>query len=242
MEQIFQHDFIIPPSACDFDGRLSYPGAFSVFMDLATEHAEHLGVGLSAMRARDRFWLTVKTRIVFQERPEISEVVRLLTWPEKPGPLRFNRSYEMRRDGALLVAGRTEWAVMNTGTGALARSTDVLPEALCYERGSALDSGYARVAGSFEGLEPFSEYRVRSTDIDLGGHMNNAAYPRALFGCFTVDQRRENDLRCIDMIFRSPCYEGETLEFRRRDHDGVLDLRASRGEETVLLARLEPKK
>ncbi len=239
MEQIFQHDFIIPPSACDFDGRLSYPGAFSVFMDLATEHAEHLGVGLSAMRARDRFWLTVKTRIVFQERPEISEVVRLLTWPEKPGPLRFNRSYEMRRDGALLVAGRTEWAVMNTGTGALARSTDVLPEALCYERGSALDSGYARVAGSFEGLEPFSEYRVRSTDIDLGGHMNNAAYPRALFSAFSSEELRGREIHSVDLIFRAPCFEGDMLSFCKKERDGGTDYRMARGGETVLLARVE---
>ncbi len=239
MQQIFERELLIPPSACDYNGRLGYAGAFGVFMDLATEHAERLGAGLGAMRAKDRFWLTVKTRIVFFDRPRISEAVRLSTWPEKPGPLRFNRSYELRRAGELLVAGRTEWAVLNTATNRLAPSADLLPEGLEYERGSALDSGYARCPGSFEGIEPFAAYRVRCTDIDVGGHMNNAAYPRALFGAFSSAQLQAMDVRSVDLVFRAPCFEGDTLQFYKKERENGLDLRMARGDETVLLARIE---
>lgn len=239
MQQTFERGLLIPPSACDYDGRLGYAGAFSLFMDLATEHAERLGVGLAAMQAKKRFWLTVKTRIVYYDRPRISEEATLATWPEKPGPLRFNRSYELRRGGALLVAGRTEWAVLDTVTGALSPSADVLPEGLAYERGPALEGGYARVPDRFEGAEDFAEYRVRSSDIDVGGHMNNAAYPRALFAAFSSGELRDLDLRSADLIFRAPCFEGDTLRFYRKERGGGLDLRVARGEETVLLGRLE---
>ena len=169
MQQVFERDFMIPPSACDASGCLSYPGAFAVFMDLATEHAERLGVGLSAMRKKNRFWLTVKTKIVYSERPAISERVRLLTWPEKPGPLRFNRSYALRRGDTLLLAGRTEWAVLDTATGSLAPSADIMPEGMVYERASALAESYARIPPRFEG-EPFASCRVRSTDIPRRAH------------------------------------------------------------------------
>lgn len=237
MEQVFERPYIVAPSLCDFDGRLSIPGAFALFMDLATEHAEALGVGLSAMQAKSRFWLTVRTKIVFDERPDMSEAVRLLTWPEKPGPLRCNRSYELWRGDRRLIAGRTEWAVLNTGTGALTPSRDVFPENLDYGRGSALEEGFARVPDRFDGA-PFAEYRVRSTDIDLGGHMNNAAYPRALFGAFSVRALREKPVRCVDLIFRAPCHEGELLSFYKMEEDGRLDIRMTRGEETVLLGRI----
>ena len=237
MQQVFERDFIIPPSACDASGCLSYPGAFSVFMDLATEHAERLGVGLSAMRMKDRFWLTVKTKIVYFERPALSETVRLLTWPEKPGPLRFNRSYELRRGDALLIAGRTEWAVLNTATGALAPSADIMPEGMVYERSSALTESYARIPPRFEAA-PFASYRVRSTDIDLGGHMNNAAYPRALFGVFSSQELAARPIRSVDLAFRAPCYEGEELAISRREDGGVLDFCLSKSEEVRLLARI----
>ena len=237
MEQVFERPYMIAPSICDFDGRLSVPGAFSLFMDLATEHAERLGVGLSAMRAKNRFWLTVKTKIIFDERPAISEAVRLLTWPEKPGPLRFNRSYELWHDDRRVIAGRTEWAVLNTESGALAPSQDIFPENLNYVRGSALEESFARVPDRFDG-EPFAEYRVRPTDIDLGSHMNNAAYPRALFGAFSVQALREKPVRCVDLIFRAPCHEGDLLSFYKKEEDGRLDIRMARGEETVLLGRI----
>lgn len=241
MQQIFERETLIPPSACDFDGRLSYAGAFALFMDLATEHAQRLGVGLAVMREKKRFWLTVKTKIVFHERPAISEAVRLLTWPEKPGPLRFNRSYELRRGEELLLSGRTEWAVMNTETGALAPSADIMPEGLAYGRGPAVSEGYARVPDRFSEAEDFAAYTVRSIDIDLGGHMNNAAYPRALFGAFSTEELKEREIRSVDLIFRAPCFEGDQLRFYKKEGEGVLDLRMARGEETVLLARIADK-
>ena len=58
----------------------------------------------------------------------------------------------------------------------------------------------------------------------------------------TFGAKEQHDLRAVDLIFRSPCYEGETLDFRRLDHDGVLDVCASRGNDVVFLARLEPRK
>ena len=209
-----------------------------MLMDLATEHAERLGIGLSAMMAKKRFWVTVRTKIIFYERPAVSEEVRLITWPEKPGQVRCNRSYEIRRGESLLISGRTEWAVMNTETNTIAPATDLFPADLDYVSGAALSEPFARISTRFDGLEPFASYTVRSTDIDLGGHMNNAAYPRALFGAFTIQELEDMRARSIDLIFRAPCYEGEKLDFYKKPGEGVLDLRAARGDETVLLARI----
>lgn len=238
MQPRFEQEILIPPSACDYSGRLGYAGAFAVLMDLATEHAERLGIGLAAMKAKNRFWVTVRTKILFHERPAVSEAVRLITWPEKPGAVRCNRSYEIRRADALLISGRTEWAVMNTETNTIAPATDLFPAELDYADGAAVSEPFARVPARFEGLEPFAGYTVRSTDIDLGGHMNNAAYPRALFGAFSSRELDALRVRAIDLIFRAPCYEGEKLDFYKKPGEGALDLRVARGDETVLLARI----
>lgn len=238
MQPIFEQNILIPPSACDYSGRLGYAGAFAVLMDLATEHAEHLGIGLAAMKAKNRFWVTVRTKIIFHERPAVSEAVRLITWPEKPGAVRCNRSYEIRRGDKLLIAGRTEWAVMNTEANAIAPAADLFPADLDYVSGSSVSEPFVRIPARFDGTEPFASYTVRSTDIDLGGHMNNAAYPRALFGAFSAKELEAMQARSIDLIFRAPCYEGEKLDFYKKESGGVTDLRIARGDETVLLARI----
>lgn len=238
MQPIFEQNILIPPSACDYSGRLGYAGAFAVLMDLATEHAEHLGIGLAAMKAKNRFWVTVRTKIIFHERPAVSEAVQLITWPEKPGAVRCNRSYEIRRGDKLLIAGRTEWAVMNTEANAIAPAADLFPADLDYVSGSSVSEPFVRIPARFDGTEPFASYTVRSTDIDLGGHMNNAAYPRALFGAFSAKELEAMQARSIDLIFRAPCYEGEKLDFYKKESEGVTDLRIARGDETVLLARI----
>ena len=238
MQPRFEQEILIPPSACDYSGKLGYAGAFAVLMDLATEHAERLGIGLAAMKAKNRFWVTVKTKIIFYEHPAVSEAVRLITWPEKPGAVRCNRSYEIRRGDELLIAGRTEWAVMNTELNTIAPATDLFPAELDYMSGASVSEPFARIPARFDGAEPFASYTVRSTDIDLGGHMNNAAYPRALFAAFSTKELEAMQARSIDLIFRTPCYEGEELTFYKREGEGVTDLRVARGDETVLLARI----
>lgn len=238
MEQKFETEILIPPSACDYSGKLGYAGAFAVLMDLATEHAERLGIGLAAMRAKNRFWVTVKTKILFYERPAVSESVRLITWPEKPGAVRCNRSYEIRRGDTLLLAARTEWAVMNTELNTIAPATDLFPADLDYESGAAVNEPFARVPDRFDGIEPFAAYTVRSSDIDLGGHMNNAAYPRALFGAFFTGELDARKIRSVDLIFRAPCYEGQALAFYKKEADSALDLKIARGGDTILLARI----
>ena len=49
---------------------------------------------------------------------------------------------------------------------------------------------------------------------------------------------RAMDISEIDISFRAPCFEGETLAFYKKENGGALDLRAARGDETVLLVRI----
>ena len=58
----------IGPSICDASGKLSHAEAFGLFMDIASFHAEQIGVGLGAMAQKDLFWLTVKTQVNFIRR------------------------------------------------------------------------------------------------------------------------------------------------------------------------------
>ena len=236
MQQVFEQQTDISPSLADSQGLLSYPGAFALFQDLAASHAERLGIGLKAMTEKKFFWLTVRTKIVFLSRPALGETVTARTWPEKPGAVRCNRSYEISRGEDILIRGRTEWAILNIETRGITPSEGLFP-ALPFDRGPACTEPFARIPDRFEGLEPFAEYQVRSTDIDVGGHMNNAAYLRALFGAFSSRELQDMTLRSVDAVFRAPCFEGETLSVYRKEQTDSLDLRVARGEETVLLAR-----
>ncbi len=226
MRAVLEKQIMILPGMCDSTARLGIPDAFSLCMDLATEHAEELGCGLNALMPQGKFWLTVKTKLRFYRRPRMTETVTASTWPEKPGAMRCLRDYLVRSDDEILVAGKTQWAIVNTVSGRLESMAGVYPEGLSLSSEQALPDPFARVDGPFTG-EPFASYTVRSTDIDLGGHMNNAAYVRALAGLFPSGEWNGMHIRDMDVLFRSPCYEGNVLNFYRQQTTDGLAVQAS---------------
>ena len=238
MKRVYTREAAILPSVCDGTGRLSVPGTFALFMDAATEHAEALGVGLRAMAAKNLFWLTVRTRVRFSRRPAMMETVTVETFPEDGGKVRCYRDYRLKSGEELLAEGKTEWAVLDTATGRLHPAQDVMPADLEPPVPPVWEEPFSRIDEDFTGAELLGTYTVASTDIDLGGHMNNAAYIRALAGMFPGKAWNAMRIRELEVVFRAPCFEGDALAVERRCADGVTDLRMREGDKTVLLARI----
>ena len=242
MEQVFEQSMLIGPSVCDASGRMSFHDTFSVCMDIAAAHADALGCGLYDLAPKDLFWVTVKTQLRFFDRPRMMERVTLRTWPEAPGKLRGNRSYEVRRGNALLIAGKTEWAVMRLKTMQPSLLREVYPAELEFTMESAAPGPFARITDDFSDSKTVAAYTVRSSDIDVGGHMNNASYLRAALGSFSNEELRNMHIGKIDAIFRSPCFEGEKLTLQQRDNEHGHDLRFAKADaSTALLLRIERK-
>ena len=64
--------------------------------------------------------------------------------------------------------------------------------------------------------EEVGRYVVRSTDIDIGHHMNNVAYLRMLFGAFTCAELAARPIREAEIAYRKECRQGEELTIRRK--------------------------
>lgn len=236
MIPVYEKEYLIGPGLADSTGKLGYHETFRLFMDMAANHAALIGVGLYDMGARDMFWLTVKTKAIFGVRPPIGSTVLLRTFPEKPERIRGCRSYEVIWNGSSVIRGKTEWAVMNTAAKRLVPMKDVYPEGLEFGAGLCPEP-FCRIEES-DG-ETYLTYRVGSSDVDVGGHMNNAAYVRAMLGSLSSEELFAFAPRTIDVAYRASCYEGETLEMKKRRSDAAIEIGAYRNGECAVLIRLE---
>ena len=227
----------ILPSLSDASGKLSIPATFDLFMDIAAAHSNDMRMGFADMAKKQLYWLTAKTKIVFHERPRLAESVVVRTWPEKPEAVRCNRSYEILRDGKRIVSGRTEWVVWNTESRRVSRAAGIFPEELDFVTPAVFNEPYARIPDSFAG-SPFAEYTVRSTDIDVGKHMNNVAYVRALAGSFSCAEWESFRPSSMDVVFQTPCFEGDLIRIWRQDEEGAVRFRFTKEDRTVFLAEI----
>ncbi len=222
MENYLDKEETLYTSKLDYAGRLKLAGLFDLFMDLAAEQAERMGVGYDDMMAHRAFWLAIRTRVRIYENPGYGDAVTVRTWPGTAGNVKFDRFYTLKRDGEVLAEGRTEWAAQNVDTGRLMRPgefgypTDLrpLPERVC-------DGPFTRFREKPEQGALCARYTVGSRDIDTGRHMNNVAYVRMLMGTFSVAELEAMDVAEAEIAYSAACREGEELSvYRRRDEEG----------------------
>ena len=219
MEASFTRKQTITPGICDASGRLGCADTFRLFQDVASEHAERMGLGGIAMQKQHAFWMTVRTRVHFYKRPRMMQEVDLSTWPMAPGRMRCDRCYRLSDDETLLAEGRTEWCVYDTQANAV-RSTEGLfdPETV-FSDALLLPVPYARFRHDFAEDDRACTHVVRASDVDVGRHMNNVAYLRMLMDSFSVAEQERMRITEMEILFCMPCFEGEALDVLRRRTD-----------------------
>ena len=222
----YDKGMIIGPSLCDFSGRLSLQDALAIFMDIAAEHADKLGIGLKYLAKENSFWLTEKTRIHFNRRPFMGEAVEVSTWPEQPDGTRCSRDYTITDNGKVLVEGKTLWAIMDMKAGKLREVKDVYPKDIDILENVVLPEGFTKFDDENFGGELLGEYTVNSADIDIGNHMNNAAYGKALASLFSTEELKKADFTELEIHYKGQCHEGEKLTFMKKQEDGTLKILA----------------
>ena len=219
MAEKYSKNMMIGTSLCGADGKMSIPSTFAVFQDIASEHAEIMGIGFEAMQENHAFWVIVRTRVHFYKQPAIADRVEIETWPLQHGNVRCDRCYRITKSGELMTEGRTEWCVMNTDTGAACRLEGVFRPDIEYCDERLLDTPYARFRHDFSEENLASRYTVRTSDVDMGRHMNNVAYLRALTDAFSVAELEEMQVSEMEIMYLSPCFEADTLDIMRRRTD-----------------------
>lgn len=224
MKNTLEKQLLIPANLCDINSNLSIQGAFALFMNLACEHGPEIDLGMESLMKKGMFWLTVKTRIHFYSFPKMLQPVSALSWPERPGRIRCNRYYQLVGDSGVLMDGKTEWAVIEMETGRFVKLLEIHPEELEFNETTLLPEPFLRIDENFDDAKIIDTYKIRSTDIDLGKHLNNANYPRIFLGALSNDELSSLIITEAEINFRAPCFEGEILTVKKREGEGYYDL------------------
>ena len=222
----FSRNITVLPSMCGGDSKLGIQSALDMFQDTATIHAESVDLGPTAMDRNNSFWVITKTRIHILRMPKMLEEVASNTWIQKCERASCERDYSITSGDETLAYGRSIWAVVSHETGRLLHLDKMYPD-VEFTVPVPDDRPFVRIGRDFDGCEVIGEYKVRSIDIDLGGHMNNVNYVRAMLGCFSSEELAALNISEIETNFLAQTFEGETLTFRRRDFEGGFDIGAA---------------
>ena len=110
----------------DINERLTAKSILSIFQDVASIHAEEIGVGYEAMVKNNLYWVLSRVKFDIIKMPFINQTVIVETWPHVKGRIDFDRDIRiLSEEGEVLIIGTSKWCVIDAVSRMLQRTENV---------------------------------------------------------------------------------------------------------------------
>lgn len=161
---------------CGADGLVRSSALLRYAQDLAWIHSERMGFTRAWYAERDMAWVVRAAELVILAPLPLGEVLSLST-----AVTGFRRVWSRRRtegrlaDGSLALWAHTDWVMTDSVKGTPGRVPPEFPDAFAVPPGG-FEPGRVALPPAPASGPLVHRMRVRPSDIDPMGHVNNAAY------------------------------------------------------------------
>jgi len=215
MSSKFEKSYQIHVYETSPNARLSIHSLLNYLQDIASDHAEMLGFGRDDLMKQNSFWVLSRLYIEITHWPGWDEIIFLRTWPNGTDKLFALRNYEIcYLNGHILGYASSSWLILDRTTKRIQR-----PE-------SFIDGLNISKPEKFEirnatKLETFAEqgqtnhcFRIKTSDLDLNFHTNNAVYLRWISDSYDPGFLLKNDPQSIEINYLAESKYNEEIVIR----------------------------
>lgn len=224
MDKIIPSEYKLPVKVASYDVGANDVMRLSAVLryqqEAGEQHLVDAGLGWQALMQTGMVFVTSRWHTLIRRLPAMEEQVTLATWHRyRKGP-RFIRGYQWRdAEGNVLIEGVMQFALVSVTEHRLLRGDELAGAALLPDNGTPIHcSDPARFPVS--GVEPVGEYRVRWSDIDRNGHMNNTHYADLMLDGLSAERLAGQPAE-VDLHFAGECRLGDTLTLSACEAEGV---------------------
>ena len=243
MEKVFSQSFYLSAGETNAEQEISLALLTSKIIDIATAHANSLGIGNPSMESLGCGWVLSRIAIEMERYPRVNETYTLSTWVEG-----WNRHFSVRNfkisdsKGEAYGYAISVWMVLNTSTrenaglshlhmnpemisgetvpiGKFGRHPAIVPMPEAKEKTAEAEEK-EMPRGAVRATEPAKSYVFQYADLDFYRHVNTVRYVTLLLNQFTLDEMDTTQVRRLEMAFMREGRYGETVSLLRAD-DGL---------------------
>ncbi len=206
-----EETFAVHSYEVDAFGTLEVPALAGFLQELAGHHAEALGVGLPALRARGVTWVLGRQRIEVDVPVAQGDELAISTWPSGIERLAATREFEARRGGELVARASTSWLVLDLETRRPVRPEKVLDPRFPRERTAQVAPFAAGKLPELARWEAEKRFHVRYADIDVNRHVTNTSYVAWALEAAPGDLWATARVRSVEAAFLAECTYGSAV-------------------------------
>lgn len=181
MEMKFKTEIVLYASYFDFNDNISTKSILNIFQDVASIHAEELGIGYLPMLKQNLYWVLSRIKVDIIKMPQVNETVIVETWPLPKGRIDFDRDLRItNKKGETLIIGTSKWCVIDTVSRMLQRTDNVNYNGEYYPQRNYQEK-FTKVILPNNNLNFKFTHKVLNSHLDHNKHMNNTNYANLVF-------------------------------------------------------------
>ncbi len=186
----------------DLRGNLSIHSLFSLFQEMAWEHASKAGFGFSHLQEQGLFWVISRVYVEIIQIPQWTDTIRLTTWPSGTEGVFALRDFLVHaEDGRRIVNATSSWLIVDVETRRPKRPSTIgrpIPE---YHPQRALGFNAHKIVSTPINLFTSIQTVSQLSDIDINGHINNTKYLEWALNSLPADFYAENIIKGLSVNF-----------------------------------------
>lgn len=225
METIYSQEFFLSAGEADAEKEMAMPLLVSKLIDIATAHANSLGIGNPDMADPDLGWVLSRLTIDMTELPRVNDTYSISTWVEGWNRHFSTRCFMIARpDGTPLGYARSIWMVLNTKTRANAGLSGLhLSDGIISSKECPIEKQAKHVKigeGGLKATAPAVDYTFKYCDLDSYRHVNTVRYVQLLLNQMPLERYDDNRLQRLELSFLHEARYGMRVTLQRHDEPG----------------------
>jgi acyl-CoA thioesterase FadM len=203
---------------CSANGQLLPHVLAQLCQDIASDHADSLGIGFDRLKERNQLWALVIFRLELTRQPRYGMRLELETWPSVVSRLRAGREFRMTdAEGNVFLLGSSDWMVLDEHSRK-PQSLDGLDIASHLRPQRLFGDKPLRHRADGGGRE-LARLRIPLSALDANGHVNNTEYARFSHDALYAGGYR-GQMRGLAMTFHSEAFLDDELSLKYSFEDG----------------------
>lgn len=209
-----KHSYILTAGESDAEGRMPLTLVTERIIEVATEHANALGIGYATLIKENIGWVLSRVSIEMLRYPAINEHYSLTTWIES-----YNRRFSERNfmlsdaDGNVIGYARTVWVAMDFASRTVADLSRFGSELFVTDELPCPIDKAPRIPSLPEDCER-EQYTFRYCDLDFNRHVNTVRYLDVILNHWSLEHHDTHAVKRLDIMFHHECHYGESAELR----------------------------
>lgn len=215
MDKIYKKEYFVSANESNPEGELAVNVLVSTIIEVATAHANVLGIGNPVMKELNAGWVLSRLTIDMGYYPKVNSSFTVLTWVNS-----WNRHFSVRdfeildENGNTAGFARSIWMVLNTvshenfGLSHLTLKEDMITERECPV---VPPRKHTEVTPNLPG----KLYTFQYNDIDFYRHVNTVRYITLILNSFSLEAFDKLFMQRLELSFLHEGNFGERIEIKR---------------------------